>query len=441
MNAWLAIGLVLLALGLLIAGVRLLQGITGIAPEGSRKIVHIGMGLLTLSFPWLFNDYWPVILLAALAVVMLSVLRRVSGLASWYSVLGGVARTSLGEIYFPVSVAVIFCWSGGNAVLYLVPILILTLADAVGALVGIRYGSLKYTTDEGHKTAEGSLAFFVTAFLSAHVPLLLLTDAGRAESLLIGLTLGFLIMLTEAASWEGLDNLFVPLTSFLLLDRYLNLEAGELLVRFLVAALLVIFVLVWRSRTTLSHSAAIGGAFFGYIIWSLGGWQWMVAPVIFFLTYAWVVPLQGEKQLARDIHAVIRVLSGPLIYLAASRVYEQAGFLYLSHVTLACHLANVIISRLHQAECKKTKILLLATFLPTALIMLPWWLLTISKVSLIWAILAIIPIALCGWIFFHTIHQADYRRHQLIVWLREGALAPAVALLGMIPMILIPYEM
>ena len=40
-------------------------------PELVRKLLHIGMGLLTLSFPWLFNALWPVWLLAAIAVAHL----------------------------------------------------------------------------------------------------------------------------------------------------------------------------------------------------------------------------------------------------------------------------------------------------------------------------------------------------------------------------------
>ena len=40
-------------------------------PELVRKLLHIGMGLVTLSFPYLFDAAWPVIVLAILAVLVL----------------------------------------------------------------------------------------------------------------------------------------------------------------------------------------------------------------------------------------------------------------------------------------------------------------------------------------------------------------------------------
>ena len=53
------------------------------------------------------------------------------------------------------------------------------LADAVAALIGIRYGTLQYQTTEGTKSVEGSVAFFFVAFLSVLVPLLVFTEVDR----------------------------------------------------------------------------------------------------------------------------------------------------------------------------------------------------------------------------------------------------------------------
>jgi phytol kinase len=69
-------------------------------------------------------------------------------------------RRSLGEVYFPAAVAVLFCLSHQTPLLFCIPILMLTLADAVAALIGVRYGRLRYQTLEGQKSAEGSITFF-----------------------------------------------------------------------------------------------------------------------------------------------------------------------------------------------------------------------------------------------------------------------------------------
>jgi dolichol kinase len=209
MNPWLGIFAVLAFLGALIGALVFFRGRLG--PELSRKAVHVGMGLVCLSFPWIFRESWPVIVLAALAIIGLATVRVIPFLRKDVgAVLGGVERESLGEFYFPLAVAAVFLLAGGDALLYMIPILTLAVADSVGALVGVRYGFARYRTDEGLKSAEGSVAFFIAAFLSCHVPLILFSQTGRAETLLIGLTTGFVVMLLEAISWRGQDNLIIP---------------------------------------------------------------------------------------------------------------------------------------------------------------------------------------------------------------------------------------
>ena len=128
--------------------------------------------------------------------------------------------TTLGEIYFPLSVALLFWLTRGeHPLLFVVPVLLLTLADATSALVGARYGLTPYTG--GNKSFEGSVAFVVVAFFCVHVPLLLWSDVGRTESLLIGRRWRSSSMLLEGSAWRGLDNLFIPIGGYFLLRAYL----------------------------------------------------------------------------------------------------------------------------------------------------------------------------------------------------------------------------
>ncbi len=281
-----AIALVLVLLGSLMIGLKLWQRYGSPHPELTRKILHISMGGITLSFPWLFQSAWPVILLAGLAMSWLLTIRLYPPLNRRLgSVLGGVGRRSLGEIYFPIAVALIFTLAQGDPLLFGIPILMLTLADAVAAIIGVRYGKLRYVATEGHKSAEGSVTFFTVAFLSVHIPLLLLSDVGRAETLLIGLILGSLVMMLEAIAWSGLDNILIPLGGFLLLTTHLDMTVTELLTRFVITLILAIFTLTWRQRTTLSDSALLGATFIGYLTWSVGGWLWLLPPSIVLLGY------------------------------------------------------------------------------------------------------------------------------------------------------------
>src|SRR4030095_3000278 len=88
-------------------------------------------------------------------------------------IIGGVARQSWGEIYFPVAVGLLFYFSKGDSLLYAVPILILSFADALSALIGTRHGRLRFSTDDGQKSIEGSATFFVVAFLGTFITLLM----------------------------------------------------------------------------------------------------------------------------------------------------------------------------------------------------------------------------------------------------------------------------
>jgi len=308
LSPWFGILLVLVLLGGVMAALKLISARYCLHPETSRKAVHILMGMVTLTFPWLFREAWPVLLLTVLAVAALAGTRLVAPLRKQFgTVLNGVERHSLGEVYFPLAVAALFVLSSENRLLYLIPLLTLTLADAVAALVGIRYGQHRFCTSEGTKSAEGSLAFFMVAFLSAHVPLLLLSSTGRAESLLIALVLGILVMLFEAVSVGGLDNLFIPLGCYALLRCYLMLEADELLFRLGAILLLALLVFIWRRRTTLKESGLLAAALVGYMNWALGGWQWLTVSLVLFCTYTLLWPRSKEND--HPVHTVRAVAS------------------------------------------------------------------------------------------------------------------------------------
>ena len=349
LSPWFGILLVLVLLGGVMAALKLISARCCLHPETSRKAVHILMGMVTLSFPWLFREAWPVLLLTVLAVAALAGTRLVAPLQKQFgTVLNGVERHSLGEVYFPLAVSALFVLSSENRLLYLIPLLTLTLADAVAALVGIRYGQHRFCTSEGTKSAEGSLAFFMVAFLSAHVPLLLLSSAGRAESLLIALVLGILVMLFEAVSVGGLDNLFIPLGCYALLRRYLMLEADELLLRLGAILLLALLVFIWRRRTTLKESGLLAAALVGYMNWALGGWQWLTVSLVLFCTYTLLWPRSKEND--HPVHTVRAVASvaapGMLWLLVFQESNRMVGLFEPFVLSYAAHSVMVGMSQL-----------------------------------------------------------------------------------------------
>lgn len=349
-DPWLSIAVMLGVFGLLFAGIQLLARVGTVTPEGTRKIMHAGSGLLTLAFPFLFRDVWPVLVLTLASAALLAAAKFVPALRqSLGRAVSGVQRTTLGEIYFPVAVVWLFWMTRDEpALLFVIPILMLTLADATCALVGLRYGLTRY--EGASKSFEGSVAFAVVAFFCVHVPLLLWSPVGRVESLLIAGTLALVVMLLEGSAWRGLDNLFIPIGGYFLLRVYVTLDADQLAARLLVTTALVGMVVVARRSTTLEDDSLVAAAFLCYITWALMGWKWLVPPLVIFVAYRWLSPVTEDN--SRRMHGVPAVLSvwAPAVaWLAVAQLRNDASLLFPFTLVFAAHLAMFGVSRLaHQ---------------------------------------------------------------------------------------------
>src|SRR4051794_27653730 len=118
----------LAAFAVLLGGLMLYRR-TGLpSPELLRKLLHVGMGAVVLTFPWVFRHSWPVLLMTGLFVALLLARRLGSKsrppaggplggpLGGLAGVLDGVGRQSLGDVYFAVSVGVLFVASRHAAV-------------------------------------------------------------------------------------------------------------------------------------------------------------------------------------------------------------------------------------------------------------------------------------------------------------------------------------
>lgn len=346
-NTWVAIGATLAAFLLLFGLLQVCARLPGARPEITRKLLHGGSGLLTLTFPFLFRDVWPVFLLTGASATLIAAVKFVPSLRARF---GGVAnrvdRETLGELYFPIAVAVLFWLTRDeHPLLFVIPVLMLTLADATCALVGGRYGLTRYTG--GSKSLEGSVAFIVVAFFCVHVPLLLWTDIGRVESLLIASTLALLVMLLEGCAWRGLDNLFIPIGGYFLLRAYVAMEAPALLARLMVTAGLVVLIVLSRRRTTLEDDSLVAAAFLAYVAWAIMGWRWLVGPLAIFIGYVSLSPRTPDN--SRRMHGVPAVLSiwaAAVVWLAVARSADRPALLFPYTIVFAAHLAMFGVSRL-----------------------------------------------------------------------------------------------
>lgn len=234
-------------------------------PEVVRKGLHISMGLTTLSFPWLFESPWPVVLVAGASAVAFFALRtRFVLFRRLARAMQGIERASVGEYCFVAATCIVFALAGNDPVLYCIPMLLLTFADSAAALVGTAWGRHRYLTLGEYKTLEGSATFFIVAFGCIAVPLAWFTPASNPESMAVAALIAFAVTVLEAAVGGGFDNLLIPLGAFaaikatgLTVGQPDALESGSPLVvagLCVAAALLILLVAVlasWRRTSAL----------------------------------------------------------------------------------------------------------------------------------------------------------------------------------------------
>lgn len=286
---WWEIALVPVAIAAILVLMSVVRGQAyrfDLSAENQRKIVHIGVGLASLTFPLIFSTPLPVLLLTALAIVIMLILRsghlRVDGLGA---VLHSVRRRSHGEIYLALAVALLFLRSEAEPVLYVLPLLVITLSDTASALVGTTYGRVRFAVEDGTKSFEGVVAFFMVTVICAMVVLLLMTDAARLNVIVLSFLIAAFCTLVEADSWRGLDNFFVPVGAHLLLSRHLDTAPDSLLIIAAIFVAAVFIAIRYAERWSITRHAARAYTILIFLILSVTAPYNAILPIMVIVTH------------------------------------------------------------------------------------------------------------------------------------------------------------
>jgi phytol kinase len=411
---------------------RLYRKWRGAEGEWVRKLAHLGTGLMSISLPWIFSSRIPVFIICGASIALLLTMRylplvrdRLSG------VLDDVDRESWGEIYFPISVALLYQLARGSQLLYAVPLVVLTLADTVAALTGAEYGKHGYGATGARKTIEGSIAFFCAAFFSVNVALVVLSNTGRIETLLVSLDIAVIVMLLEAVAWRGLDNIFIPLGVFILLRLYLAMSVGQLWNRFRVAVALVIFVTAYARKTTLQGSALLASALVLYVSWALGGWQWLIPPATLLLAYTAFFPGKiTPSDRTHNVYAVLSIASTGLVWLFLFRVWQEPGFLFPYTLAFAINLALVAWNLLYPRYSSVRRVMVACVLISWALMFAPYVLVEGVSRSSLWHTAAALLICAVAFAVFYVLEprrEGTYPASS-VRWLRQAAIVSLATL-------------
>ena len=220
----------------------------------ARKAIHMGGGILAMSFPWLgeWNHILPAVVVACFILMALRFTSKFKKdeeqSASGDFLYDTGDLNSYGEVIFPVVMAVLTWVTRLNPFLFVTPMAILALSDSSAALLGSKYGkeNMAYK-GEDKKTKFGSLVFFATCMIIVPMSALAFTDLAIKNILIISLMVAITATVFEMTASHGMDNLLVPLSTYLMLNSLVHLTYEEILMRF--AYMAMIFMVASLAQT------------------------------------------------------------------------------------------------------------------------------------------------------------------------------------------------
>jgi phytol kinase len=302
-------------------------------PELARKSVHFLSGGMALSFPYLIKSHWTVLCLAMVFFAIVIITKKAKILRAVHD----VGRRSHGALYFPIAVYVIFLLGHERPVLYFIPILVMTLSDTLAALLGGRYGSIKYEVEGTVKSLEGSAVFFLVTFLCVHLSLLLMTSIDKLSAVVIALVIATLVTGFEAISVGGSDNIVVPFGTYYILAK-MTPQAPAVSVEDLWKLVVMIAVTIpisLKSRL-LRASGLIGMALVNYAAWVLCDFYWflplLLGQVLLYLLAAHYVQRIRWDVTGHQIKVLVYSAIIPTILIFAANTVRGGDVFYLPYV-------------------------------------------------------------------------------------------------------------
>lgn len=183
----------------------------------TRKVIHIGVGMMSWALPFLFTSPWPFVFACVVFMII--------NLIDWrYGLIGSMQskhRNNLGTVYFPLAAAVAALIFWEQPPLLVASLMPLTWGDGLAPVIGAAYGKRFYRVHTSTRTLEGSAGFFVAGFVFTWLALWLMPgtpDISPAGALLPSLVIMAVTTLIEAVSIWGLDNLAVTAAAILILS-------------------------------------------------------------------------------------------------------------------------------------------------------------------------------------------------------------------------------
>lgn len=332
------------SLGLLLFVVELIRRHFHRSGEVTRKITHIGTGLLVFVSPLFLTSKTPAVTLG----IFFTVFNYFAIRYHWLKGIHGTDRLSYGTAWYPLAFTVLtfFCWENNKPSL-MTSMLVLAIGDASAALIGVNLNKVhRYNLSGDEKSLEGSAGMFAVSFAVILVSFYFLDQWhllkwSADKALLTALTGSILATAAEAVSAKGSDNLTIPLCVAFTVQILTNSSEG-VVSQFVIGTFLSLGVSILSYYFRFLNAGGAAASFIlGAIIFGLGGWVWALPILTFFVTSSLLsrlgkghkrkFDLVFEKGSTRDVGQVIANggLAGVIILFAFYYPHPDWYMIYL----------------------------------------------------------------------------------------------------------------
>lgn len=191
----------------------------GISSHAVRDILHIGVSIWALIWPFFNSQFYPRIIVTIMFLIVLIApfFSKISLVSKFITSVCGEYENWRGIQFYVFSFAFI-TWIASNEIIFgSTAMLSLSLGDGIGGFVGREAGRLKYKLPwTKQKSVEGSVSVFIFAFIGGLIIHFLFSDKSEIP---FGM---FIISSLCAAVVEGIspshiDNLTIPIVVYVIL--------------------------------------------------------------------------------------------------------------------------------------------------------------------------------------------------------------------------------
>lgn len=344
---WQIVGYFLASLIASLVGAEIISKKLNLPQEFSRKFIHIVVGFLVIAFSINIREMQPITFVSLLFTLINAIVLKFNLMPAM-----GSDRKSYGTVFYPFTILVgaIFLWDQ-QKIIFLSLVLVLALADAIAAMVGQKWKkSTTLIILKDKKTIPGSLAMWISTSLIIYILLVWNGVETDYPPVIIAVISGLFISIAEMISVNGSDNISIGIATALILTVFL--DRSIMLQQQFLWAMLFGSVLCLLSYKV--HFLELGGALVTFVlavvIFGVGGWQWTLPILTFFISASLLskagkqkkkkYDLMFEKNSKRDGFQVL-ANGGIALILAAYYFFEPTEILYFLYVvTLAAANAD-----------------------------------------------------------------------------------------------------